>query len=178
MSFFRKLQKESLEDITHKQIEERFKEFSIDSAWIEYPEGGSISAVLHIRYTVEGFAEQSGNMVYLPVPLLSGLKSSPFVSESRSFPVDYAYEETEVEYVTINLPADMQVSDLPAKASDRSKYAAFTSVCFKGEQKVELNRNFSLRKTSFQPSEYKDLRHIYDSMVSADQGQIVLNIKP
>jgi hypothetical protein len=176
ISFFRQMQKEELKDIAHKQLEERFKEFNIDSAWIEYPEGSVSSAILHISFTVAGLAEQAGNMVYLPVPLLSGVKSSPFVSESRSFPVDYPYEQTEVEYMTINLPADMQVSDLPAKSSDRSRYAAFTSVCFKGEQKIELNRNFSLRKTSFQPSEYKDLRHIYNSMVNADQGQIVLNI--
>jgi hypothetical protein len=166
---------ESLHDYCSERLETTFEEFIIDSVWVEENDDENV-LVYHINYQIINFCEKAGNLIYMPTPMLNKENSNPLKAKKRLYPVDFAYPMSESESVKFSLADNMGIDELPEKIKDKSRYASFSTFCFKSDQKFELNRQFVIKKTSFMPSEYKELRRIYNSMVNSDQSQIVLTI--
>ena len=166
----------SLHDFGEKQLKKSFEEFILDSIWIEKQKDPG-TLVFHMNYQLKNFAEDAGEMLYLPAPLFTKNKSNPLKTPKRLYPVDYSNTFSELESVKIKLADNMSIVELPRKVKDNSRYASYSSFIFKGKNSFELNRHFAIKKVSFQPSEYKELKRIYDSMTSSDQNQFVISVK-
>ena len=162
-----------LKKFASEKLQDTFEHFEIDSIWM-IEQDDPLSLKYHIKYRVTDFFSEAGEIIYMPQPMLSRLNSNPLVLEKRNYPVDFSYILDHTEVVKINLPENLQISEVPLRIKDNSRYASFSSFCFKGKNSVELNRKFTLKKISFRPSEYKELRRIYDTMTNSDQNQIVL----
>ena len=115
-------------------------------------------------------------MLYLPQPFFTKNKSNPLKSEKRNYPVDFSNTYSELESIKIQLDDHLNILELPLRVKDNSHYASYSNFIFKGKNEFEINRHFSIKKISFQPSEYRELQRIYNTMTNTDQNQIVLSV--
>ncbi len=169
------IKSKSLREFGEERLEESFEDFYLDTIWVEDQEKPG-TLVFHMKYQIKNYVEDAGNMIYMSAPFLTKTKNNPLKSETRNYPVDYDNTFSELEAVKIHLADNMSIMELPHKIKDNSRFASYSNFAFKGEKEFEVNRHFAIKKVSFQPSEYKDLRRIYHKMINSDQNQIVIAV--
>lgn len=129
---------------------------------------------LTLKFRIPEYAQTIENMVYFAPILLTKITENPFEREKRNFPVDYSYTFSNSERSKITIPDGFKIIEIPTKTRANMSKISFISLLLTGENTVEVTRNFRLRKKTVNPSEYTELRNLYDKMVEADEGQIVL----
>ena len=129
---------------------------------------------LNMTFSVPAYAQESGNLAYFPVPLLSAFKKNPFVHEKRNFPVDYEYEYDLSETVKITLADGYVLEEKPEIFKSASKSVLFNKIYFTGENQLECRRNFKINNKQVNTIEYERLRQVYEDIVNSDMDQIVL----
>jgi len=129
---------------------------------------------LNMTFSVTAYAQESGNLAYFPIPLLSALKKNPFVREKRNFPVDYEHEYDMSETVKITLADGYVLEEKPETRKSASKSVSFNKIYFTGENQLECRRTFRINNKQVNPIEYERLRQVYEVIVSSDLDQIVL----
>jgi hypothetical protein len=132
---------------------------------------------IYINYTVPEFAQLSDSLMYLEIPIFSKLTANPFLLDNRNFPIDYDYEIFESEVINLNYPENYLLEDIPNKSKKELPGCSFNSLIFTGNNSVEIRKNYRLKKLSFSPEIYSELKDLYDIMVKSDQSQIVLHKK-
>ena len=170
-----KMKSKTLQKYGEEKLNKSFEECILDTIWVEKRDNPEI-LVYHMKYEIKNFAEDAGDMLYLSAPFFTKSKTNPLKTEKRFYPVDYANTFIELESVNIHLADNMSILELPLRVKDNSRYASYSNFIFKGEKEIELNRQFSIKKLSFQPVEYKELRRIYNTMTNSDQNQIVIAV--
>lgn len=157
-------------------LKESFGEVAIDSFEIQGKEDLEAPLSIVVHYRVPAYAQASGNMLYLSAPILNRYKENPFKREKRYFPVEFPYNIAESEDLTISLPEGFQVMEHPQAVINRQTgKLTFMNNWKQEETTIKLQRQFMRQQLDFPPREYQDLRRFYDSVVQADQGQIVLS---
>lgn len=157
-------------------LKESYGEVEIDSFKIEEAGNREIPLVIRVSYRVPHFAQITGDMIYLRAPVLNAFKENPFEREKRYFPVEFLYNWAETEDIDLTLPGGFQVMEIPGEVASRrhQNKLTFMNTWASGENNIKLQRQFIRQEVTFQPKDYSDLRNFYDSVVKADQAQIVL----
>ncbi len=157
-----------------KLIKRHFENAEVDSFEFVSLEDPKVPLAVVINFKITQYGNPAGDMVYLPVPLMTGLKSSPFKRKKRSFAVDYDYACRYVERVEINLPDGFQVAELPAVSRMTGHDLQYDFVPAQDKNKLTIDRQFIRDATRVPPSLYPSLRTFYEKIVGAERGQIVL----
>ncbi len=163
-------------EFIEEALKESFGEVEIDSFEIQGKEDLESPLSILVHYRVPGYAQATGNMLYLSAPIFNRFEENPFKREKRYFPVEFPYNIAESEDLTISLPEGFQVMEHPQAVTNRQAgKLTFMNSWKQEETAIKLQRQFMRQQLNFQPREYQELRNFYDSVVQADQGQIVLS---
>ena len=132
-----------------------------------------------LTVTIEDNVEEAGNLVYLNPLLYERTKENLFKSETRSFPVDFAYPLKENIRATISFPDDYEIDKLPKggifKLPDNN--GSF-SISFITQDKIVLVRSvIEINKSVFSPEEYFDIKELFKVIVEKQAEQIVFKKK-
>ena len=160
-----------------KKVDELFVGAKIDSFLITDLDNIYKPLTIWIQITIPDYFQHSDKLIYFAPPYLSKIKSNPFKSQKRYFPVDYSYPVTYNEKIKINIPAGCTLSEAAPKSKLAFQNISFSLFSFSAENELELQRVFKIYNESFMPAEYKNLRQLYDELVASDQKQIILNAK-
>jgi hypothetical protein len=160
-----------------KKVDELFVGAKIDSFLITDLDNIYKPLTIWIQITIPDYFQHSDKLIYFAPPYLSKIKSNPFKSQKRYFPVDYPYPVTYNEKIKINIPAGCTLSEAAPKSKLAFQNISFSLFSFSAENELELQRVFKIYNESFMPAEYKNLRQLYDELVASDQKQIILNAK-
>lgn len=162
-------------EFIEETLRESFGEVEIDSFEIQGKEDLESPLAILVHYRVPAYAQANGNMLYLSAPILNRFEENPFKREKRYFPVEFPYNIADSEDLTISLPEGFQVMEHPQAVINRQTgKLTFMNSWKQEETTIKLQRQFMRQQLYFQPREYQELRNFYDSVVQADQGQIVL----
>lgn len=129
---------------------------------------------IFIKFKVPEYAQFVGDMIYVRPPFLISFEKNPFTSSKRYFPVDYAYTYRSSQKTKLNFPSKFVIVEIPEKSKANFNKMSFTSIYFKQDNAVELNRSYRRRKLSVASANYEKLKKFYDVMVESDQSQFVL----
>jgi len=163
-------------EFIEEALKESFGEVEIDSFEIQGKEDLESPLSILVHYRVPAYAQATGNMLYLSAPIFNRFEENPFKREKRYFPVEFPYNIAESEDLTISLPEGFQVMEHPQAVTNRQAgKLTFMNSWKQEETAIKLQRQFMRQQLNFQPREYQELRNFYDSVVQADQGQIVLS---
>ena len=174
MKYRNKIAKSGHQSVVEKLLEDRFPNVKIDSVTVKDFEKVESPLVFEVSYHVPEFAEVVGDMMYLSAPIMDCYESNPFKSPHRAFPVEFPTNQAAMDKITLTLPSGMQALELPQNHVLRLKGISFLNSWKSEENKVIIERQFMLRKLFFPASKYTMLRSLFDRIVNADQGQIVL----
>ena len=161
-----------------KYFEEQVKNFHseavIDSFKVIDKDSIDKHIKLDLHFHIPEYLTDTGTMAYFSPIFATGIEENPFVREQRNFPVDYSFETTNFEKVTIQIPESFQLSEKPELISGQLKNILLSKNYMEVENKLECQRNFSLKRKQFSSKEYNSLKNLYEKIVNSDQDQIVL----
>jgi len=159
---------ESLENANNGLTIENYSHANVDTIYNPVKEEYNIS--------IEDNARVTSDFIYFNPLLYEQVEANPFKLQERKYPVDYSYPRHEKYVLTISIPQDYRIEEIPESMSlnlpDNS--AVFNYKISVEENKIHLENNFSINKNIFLFSEYQALKEIYDKMVEKHAEQIIL----
>ena len=132
--------------------------------------------IKHYDYSLTGYVEFAGNLLMIHPLLFEQKKENEFKIEDRKFPVDFSYNVTKTYMSTFIVPTDYQIETLPKQISISmpDKVISFSYLISQHDNRIQVLRKFIIQKTTFLPSEYKDLKEFYNQIVLKESEPIVL----
>lgn len=133
------------------------------------------------EYTIEVLLDPESNseIVYFNPIIIDRIEKNPFISPTRLYPVDFGSAFSNSIQVTIDVPDNYVIDELPESqsitTSDRS--AVFYYQVTQLGNKILVTCRISVEKQIFLSSEYEELKNFYDLIVSKQSEPIVIKNK-
>lgn len=159
-----------------KALEDQKTGLTIDSMTISGLD--TLSHTIKIGYTFhqKGLVEKAGDMAYFSPSFDPFVSSNPFKAEQRDYPVEFNYPYTVQQIITIEIPDNYTVVEIPkpliARLPDNSLRYIY-NISQLG-QKITLTLAFSINKAVFLPEEYGALRNFYMMVIDKQKELLVM----
>jgi hypothetical protein len=123
-----------------------------------------------------GFANVSGNKIYLNPSLGFGWKENPFKNPERKFNIELGFPRTTVYSFTFAIPKGYKVEELPKsnKMTFGENGLLFEYFTEATDESVKLTIRRSIRQPFISVDFYADLQQFYGNIVSKLDEQVVL----
>lgn len=117
----------------------------------------------------------AGDMVYIEPFIIDRLKTNPFVSENREYPVDFGSPAEQTFIYKLTLPANYKFEELPtskviALPGNAARYLYNVNVT---GNTLSITSILSINKAMYVQTEYPHLREFYNQVVAKQSEQIV-----
>jgi hypothetical protein len=101
---------------------------------------------------------------------------NPFQKDKRYLPISFPYLTEYSSVVSISLPSNYQVSQLPKDIdiSNNSKSARYTYQVVNNGTSITISTSFLINKLKYETYEYPSLRGLYELMLKKQNESIVL----
>jgi hypothetical protein len=134
------------------------------------------SQPLQATFNVElpGMASSTGKRLLLPSGLFQANSRQRFVSADRKTPVYFDYPYHVLDKVTITLPPEVQLENLPTAQRANADFAICNVDRTASGARLELRRDFVIAGISFPLTDYPKLRTFFQTVHANDDDQITL----
>jgi hypothetical protein len=154
--------------------------FAHDSFSIENRDSCDRPLEVRVKFTGASAAQVLEDRIFVNPMLFERTTQSPFKLESRTFPVDIPYGSTATYSLALAVPPGYTVTSVPVEFStllpgNGGRYSR--SVTVKGDT-ISLSTRLDISRTYFEPRMYKDLRTVFEQVVTREAEQIVLTKAP
>lgn len=128
------------------------------------------------NFAATGFANVSGNKIYLNPSLGFGLKENPFKNPVRKFNIELGVPRTLVYSFVFAIPKGYKVEEIPkgAKMTFSENGLIFEYFTEATAETVKITIRRSIRQPYISVDNYADLQQFYGNMVSKLEEQVVL----
>lgn len=121
------------------------------------------------RYSINivNRSDIAGDIYYVNPMFFEQVRNNPFKLQERLYPIDFSYPRREVYQLTLEIPENWVVEELPKplKLSLADDGASFEySINRDGNRLIFVNK-FSINKTLFLSDEYQNLKDFYNKIV-------------
>jgi hypothetical protein len=175
------LKRNSIEDKNQENLKDDVKEILkdinaaavLDSFYYEDTENIENPLKLNITYTIPDYINDSGDLIYFPIPLFSSITSNPFQKEKRLFDVDFDFAELISEEIKLNIPSNLKLVEVPNKSKSSIDKYSFSKYYFSTNDYVNCSRIQNIQSKKFSIDLYPKLKDLYSEMIASDQDQLV-----
>lgn len=121
------------------------------------------------------YAQMAGDFIYLNPMILGRFEEAVFEKETRSFPVDVPYPILDQYTFSLQIPDGYEVKELPEqRVINGGDGVVFQRLLQADGGMVSMRITMLVKKTTFSPDEYPEIRTFFDEIVSAHAEPIVL----
>jgi hypothetical protein len=153
--------------IKEKSFKETIDSFSIsDLNDLDHPVG--LNFKMHIS--------PSGEEHYYFNPMMNaGLNKNPFISAERNYPVELPYVFDESFILNMEIPDGYEVEELPrsVRVKLNEKDGIFEYLIQKNENSIQFKNVLNIKKATFDPADYNDLRDFY-AYILKKQAELIV----
>ncbi len=172
-----KMEDANLDEWIEKKVKDLYETASVDTFYIV---DKTIDEPLKIviKYNIDEYIEEAGDLVYFTPPLFTNIKESVFIREKREFPVNFSYENSIYEKFQIKLPTNYSISiseEQSKKKLNIPNYSYVKMVSSDGENNLKILKTTNRKERTFKQSEYPKLKSFFEKVLEYDTEQIVLN---
>jgi hypothetical protein len=141
--------------------------FNIDSLKL-YDEPVGIQYDLKLKFGDE-------DIVYFSPLFNEAIKTNPFVSAQRLYPVEMPYVKNETFTLNMEIPKGYKVDEMPksARVNLNGDEGMFEYIISNRDGVIQLRCKVSLKKATFNPEDYATLRDFFAYVVKKEAEQIV-----
>jgi hypothetical protein len=134
------------------------------------------NVIIGYDFSLTGFTEQKGNLLTVHPLLWEQVYTNPFAKEERKYPVDYVYPYLITCKLEFDIPEGYQVESLPKFQLSELPGKSITYIFSADNEgnKVKATKSFTIQKPVVEPGKCKELRELYNQMVSKESDVIVL----
>ena len=156
-------------------LAENNNDLKITSLKLEDAETDTVPLTQHIDFNFN-LSTSDGNYIYFNPNLFTGLRSNPFLSETRNGPVDFRYNSTNTISGIYKIPDGYKVDALPQNQTITmpDKGISFKRLMVEQNGTVQVNYTISRKKTFYSKAEYPALFEFYKKMFEMLNEQIAL----
>jgi hypothetical protein len=117
----------------------------------------------------------SSDILYFNPMLNEGVKTNPFVSMERHYPVEMPFKMDNTYLLNMEIPAGYQVEELPksTRVAYNENEGMFEYLIQKGENNIQMRVRLKWNKTFFPVEEYSNLRDFFAYVIKKESEQIV-----
>jgi hypothetical protein len=129
--------------------------------------------------TINETVTPAGDILYIDPFIVGNIKTNPFKTEKREYPVNFGRPDEQVYVYKLTLPDDYVVDELPknkllAMPDNGGKYMYNATI---NGNVINITSILSINKGLFSQEEYPVLREFYNQVVAKQAEQIVLKKK-
>jgi len=175
--------KKSLEESEPEDLitEEYFDdiEAELDSLSIEMPPSED-EATLSAKVAISSYAQLAGDFMSLNPHVVGRFTANPLQNPNRRYPLDLSSKRKSEYTVSIQLPDDYEVVDLPRTVNIRLPFegGSFVRIGRVDDDGVlHLRTVLTLSKMAYPVSHYDELREMYGAMTASSNDMVVLHRK-
>lgn len=168
-------EEDDLKEYFQKWIANIFPAAELDSFQVSEAEAIELPLVVSLSYRVPEYAQVVGEKFYFPVPLVSKIGKNPFHKPKRNFPVDFNYLSGWTEDTHLTFPAGYVAEETPGPKVKKMDGVIYVCDCRNTENELVSRKQFLVKKMTFLPEEYEQLRAIYSEIISSEESPIVLS---
>ena len=183
-ALWRRIDEDQEDDAQRKKfLEDAMKEFvpvPSEAELTNTPDWNSSSDILVAKYNlkVTGWASAAGRRTLLAVGLFGGSEKHVFEGAHRVHPIYFNFPYTDVDDVTISLPAGSQITNLPQPQHIDLTLCAYGLAPENRNGSLHLARNLMVNVHMLDPKYYGSLRNFFQRVRSGDEQQVVLSSAP
>lgn len=128
-----------------------------------------IKTTQQYQFEADTYIEKAGDYMILSASLLPMSIPRLKKDSKRENDVLFPREEQSMSIVTYEIPVGYRVR-LPEETRLDSKYGSYVQTIKEiGPQKIEVTRDFILRKGRYEPSEYDEIKMFFDKIIKAER---------
>ena len=162
-----------------KYLEEQVKEYIPVAAEPELtnrPDWKSSSQPLVAEFNIRipGWVSGAGRRALLPVGIFSATEKHIFEHTNRVHPIYFEFPFEKVDDVTIDLPPNWQVQNLPPPQNQDGHVVAYSLKTEKAANSLHLTRRVTVDILMLDTKYYTALRDFFQMVRTSDEAQIVL----
>ncbi|NQV41004.1 MAG: DUF3857 domain-containing protein [Candidatus Marinimicrobia bacterium] len=130
-----------------------------------------------VHFQIPGFLDLSGDLCYVPTTYYGRFEANDLTAEKRELPVQFDFPFHVRETVTINLPANWEIIELPKNVSLKGPGIGFQKLFMSQTNGFQLLWSSQLVKLQHPNSNYPVLKNYFTEAVAIDQNKIVVRRK-
>lgn len=129
-----------------------------------------------VSFVAEDQCEQIGNKMYFSPLLFLTATENPFKLETRQYPVDFTYPQSDRYTINLKLPEGYQIESLPESAAMAlpNNYGSFRYNVSEIQGNLQVLVSFDINQSVIPATEYPNLKAYYNQIIQKETEKIVL----
>ena len=171
-----KIKQNGKEDFFKKVISGYNNEIDIIEPGIDSLNFPDEPLIIHYDFKMN---DMDKDIIYLNPMMSEGYKENLFKAVERKYPVEMPYTFDETYILTMDIPKDYTVDEIPksAKVTLNDNDGLFEYLVSNSGSQIQLRSRIILKKANFRPDDYNSLRDFFGYIVKKHSEQIVLKRK-
>ena len=132
---------------------------------------------VEIIYEIPAFAQAVDSGISFN-PFVCPIKKNPFVSERRRYPIDFNYEFTEKQMISVKLPDTMVIAEIPQDIFHTIEGGKFRRTSTGVNNTLSIQTAFEIKQPFYETKFYKDVKGLFEAAESAGSDKAVAKPKP
>ena len=166
-----------MEKLIQEELVNHLNNFTITDSDSNLAPAPSDSFHTTFGFELENYAELIDNEIYLKPGIYFGRDKNVFVSEKRSFPVEFGYKRKTIETNYYTLPAGYMVTEFPNEVIIENKYFKYQRTIIPVQNNpmiVGFARQFEIKELVAPTEDYNLVKNDFARIVDADQEIIII----
>jgi hypothetical protein len=170
---------EKPEDFVKSLIKSETSGFNIDSFTIANKDSIKLPFMVTANVSSSMYTQVLDSFIYMNPMTIDRMLESPFKSETRYFPVDFAYPLSLTYIINITIPDDYILKEYPKdfKINLASNNGTFSRISQSTGNSYQMMVKHEINRATFESNEYNTLRNFYNQILSRETEQLVFQKK-
>jgi hypothetical protein len=130
----------------------------------------------NMKIKTSAFVNKADDKMYVSPLLCFGEKENYFKSDNRTFDVDFGATKEDMYQLVLKIPEGYKVEEMPKAMRMQTSDGAikYDFLISEKDYTITLNTKLVIKKTTFLPEQYQELKEFYSKMIAKTGEQIVL----
>jgi len=162
-----------------ERIEKRYTNFEVEDFSLQNAKDIYKPIVEEITFKKPNSADVIGDKIYFSPMFMFGIKTNPFKSEKREFPIDFVYPMEDKYMLFIKIPEGYEVESLPTSSvlEFEDNLLAYKYQLKNVNNSLQISVVFSINSSLIPATYYSLIKDFFSKVVEKNNEQIVLRKK-
>lgn len=158
-----------------ERLEGLYNSIAVDSVFTNHLNDASRPLAHRVYFTVEDFAINNEDFIYLPPVFYSGFSQNPFKLQERHYPIDFPFPFENRAIFSLRVPNGYSVESLPEPGTITLQDGSgiFDYKVKQLGDVIQVIQLITFKKQRYLPETYQEVKAIFENIAARMEGQIV-----